>query len=45
MAARSGVMILTPVRGDLFVGYGSAAGAVAGRIKQKGGYYLLLPKK
>ena len=45
IAQDTGSAIKGPVRGDLFVGYGSAAGAVAGRMKQKGGYYLLLPKK
>ena len=45
IAQDTGSAIKGPVRGDLFVGFGSAAGAVAGRMKQRGGYYLLLPKK
>jgi len=45
IAQDTGSAIKGPVRGDLFVGYGSQAGAVAGRMKQRGGYYLLLPKK
>ncbi|NQV85361.1 MAG: murein transglycosylase A [Rhodospirillales bacterium] len=41
----TGSAIKGPVRGDLFVGFGSTAGAVAGRMKQRGEFYLLLPKK
>jgi membrane-bound lytic murein transglycosylase len=32
------------VRGDLDCGPGPAAGAQAGAMQQRGGYYLLLPK-
>ncbi len=45
IAQDTGSAIKGPVRGDLFVGYGAAAGAMAGQMKQKGTYYLLLPKK
>ena len=45
IAQDTGSAIKGPVRGDLFIGFGSAAGAVAGRMKQPGVYYLLLPKK
>ncbi|MBT3305146.1 MAG: murein transglycosylase A [Alphaproteobacteria bacterium] len=45
VAQDTGSAIKGPVRGDLFVGFGSTAGAIAGRMKQPGEYYLLLPKK
>lgn len=45
IAQDTGSAIKGPVRGDLFIGFGSAAGAIAGRMKQSGRYYLLLPKK
>ncbi len=45
IAQDTGSAIKGPVRGDLFVGYGAAAGALAGQMKQEGRYYLLLPKK
>ncbi len=45
IAQDTGSAIKGPIRGDLFVGYGAAAGAMAGQMKQKGTYYLLLPKK
>ncbi|MBI3113983.1 MAG: murein transglycosylase A [Rhodospirillales bacterium] len=41
----TGSAIKGPVRGDLFVGFGAAAGMTAGAMKQDGVYYLLLPKK
>jgi membrane-bound lytic murein transglycosylase A len=44
IAQDTGSAIKGPVRGDLFVGYGAAAGALAGQMKQEGTYYLLLPK-
>jgi len=40
----TGSAIKGPVRGDLFIGFGAAAGAVAGAMRQEGIYYLLLPK-
>ena len=45
IAQDTGSAIKGPVRGDLFVGYGTPAGLMAGRMKQTGRYYLLLPKK
>jgi len=39
-----GAAIKGPVRGDLFWGAGEAALEYAGRMKERGGYYLLLPK-
>ncbi len=45
IAQDTGSAIKGPVRGDLFVGYGAAAGGMAGRMKQEGTYYLLLPNK
>ena len=39
-----GSAIKGPVRGDLFWGAGEPALEQAGRMKQRGGYYLLLPK-
>lgn len=40
----SGSAIKGPVRGDLFFGFGNAAGIEAGQMKEAGTYYLLLPK-
>lgn len=45
IAQDTGSAIKGPVRGDLFIGFGPAAGAIAGRMKQRGQYFLLLPKK
>ena len=45
IAQDTGSAIKGTIRGDLFVGYGAAAGVLAGQMKQKGTYYLLLPKK
>jgi membrane-bound lytic murein transglycosylase A len=39
-----GGAIKGPVRGDFFWGYGEEALHYAGRMKQTGRYYLLLPK-
>lgn len=44
VAQDTGGAIRGPVRGDLFCGTGAAAGAQAGAMQQRGGYYLLLPK-
>jgi membrane-bound lytic murein transglycosylase A len=40
-----GGAIRGPVRGDVFWGFGRAAEAIAGRMKQTGQLYVLLPKK
>lgn len=40
----TGSAIRGPVRGDFFWGYGAAAGDKAGRMKEKGRIYLLLPR-
>ena len=40
----TGSAIKGPVRGDLYIGHGFKAGKIAGQMKQKGKYYLLLPK-
>ena len=44
VAQDTGGAIKGPVRGDLFWGFGAAAAERAGPMKQKGRYYLLLPK-
>ncbi len=44
VAQDTGGAIKGPVRGDFFWGSGEAALEQAGRMKQKGGYYLLLPR-
>ncbi|MCC7259646.1 MAG: murein transglycosylase A [Alphaproteobacteria bacterium] len=44
IAQDTGGAIRGPVRGDIFFGYGEAAGATAGLMKNPGEYYLLLPK-
>lgn len=44
IAQDTGSAIKGPVRGDLFVGFGKAAGLMAGAMKQQGNYYLLLPR-
>ncbi len=44
VAQDTGGAIKGPVRGDLFWGFGDTAAAKAGQMKQKGRYYLLLPK-
>ena len=45
VAQDTGSAIKGPVRGDLFVGFGSTAGVVAGEMRESGIYFLLLPKK
>ncbi|MEK9755052.1 MAG: murein transglycosylase A [Rhodospirillaceae bacterium] len=44
MAQDTGSAIKGPVRGDLFWGYGAAAGDKAGIMKERGRYFLLLPR-
>ena len=44
VAQDTGGAIRGPVRGDLFWGAGAAAAERAGRMKEEGGYVLLLPK-
>ena len=44
VAQDSGSAIKGPVRGDFFWGAGEPALAQAGRMRQRGAYYLLLPK-
>ena len=44
VAQDSGSAIRGPVRGDVFWGTGDDAGAVAGRMKHAGRYWLLLPR-
>lgn len=44
LAQDTGGAIRGPVRGDIFFGAGDAAGELAGRMKQAGDWYLLLPK-
>ena len=45
VAQDTGSAIKGPVRGDLFFGFGPAAGIGAGQMKEKGSYYLLLPNR
>ena len=44
MAQDTGSAIRSPVRGDVFWGFGDAALALAGRMRSRGSYYLLLPR-
>lgn len=44
IAQDTGSAIKGPVRGDLFVGFGKAAAMMAGAMRQRGNYYLLLPR-
>jgi len=44
VAQDTGGAITGPVRGDLFWGFGAAAGETAGRMRHRGGYVLLLPR-
>lgn len=44
IAQDTGGAITGPVRGDVFWGYGREAGERAGKMKEPGGYVLLLPK-
>jgi membrane-bound lytic murein transglycosylase A len=43
VAQDSGGAIRGPVRGDLFFGYGHDAESMAGRMKARGHYYVLVP--
>ena len=44
VAQDTGSAIRGPVRGDVYWGTGAAAGAVAGRMRHEGRYWLLLPR-
>ena len=44
VAQDTGGAIKGPVRGDLFWGFGPAAETMAGRMRARGEYYLLLPR-
>ena len=44
VAQDTGGAIRGPVRGDVFWGFGAEAAERAGRMKSRGGYWLLLPK-
>ena len=44
LAQDIGGAIKGPVRGDIFFGWGAEAEAMAGRMKQQGAAYLLLPR-
>ena len=44
VAQDTGGAIRGPVRGDVFWGYGERAEALAGPMKSKGQYWILLPK-
>jgi membrane-bound lytic murein transglycosylase A len=44
VAQDTGSAIKGPVRGDLFFGAGAAAAERAGRMRQRGRYFLLLPR-
>ncbi|WP_430911417.1 murein transglycosylase A [Methylobacterium sp. sgz302541] len=45
VAADTGSAIVGPARGDLFVGTGAQAGAVAGDLRDAVGFVVLLPKR
>lgn len=45
VAQDTGGAIRGPIRGDVFWGTGKKAGAIAGRMKNKGVYWLFLPRK
>ncbi|MCC7271481.1 MAG: MltA domain-containing protein [Alphaproteobacteria bacterium] len=45
VAQDTGGAIRGPVRGDVFWGFGPDAAERAGRMKSRGGYWLLLPKE
>jgi membrane-bound lytic murein transglycosylase A len=45
IAQDTGGAIKGPVRGDVFFGAGPTAAGLAGRMKHKGRYWILLPKK
>ncbi|MFC7052428.1 murein transglycosylase A [Hansschlegelia quercus] len=44
VAQDTGSAILGPARGDLFVGSGDQAGAIAGAMRDEADFYVLLPK-
>ncbi len=44
IAQDTGGAISGPIRGDVFWGFGAEAESVAGRMKHRGRYYLLLPR-
>ncbi len=44
IAQDTGGAIRGPVRGDVYWGHGETAAAIAGRMKSRGRYFLLLPK-
>lgn len=44
IAQDTGSAIVGPARADLFFGSGTAAGAVAGRIRHPGAFFLLVPR-
>jgi len=44
VAQDTGGAIKGPVRGDLFWGYGDSALAIAGRMKSRGTFFLLVPR-
>ncbi len=44
VAQDTGGAIRGPVRGDLFLGWGEAAGERAGRMRMRGRYWMLLPR-
>jgi membrane-bound lytic murein transglycosylase A len=44
MTQDTGGAIKSPARVDVFCGYGFKAGELAGKFKERGTYYLLLPK-
>lgn len=45
VAQDTGSAIKGPVRGDLFWGFGPRAEEMAGRMRSRGSYYLLIPRK
>lgn len=45
IAQDTGGAIKGPVRGDVFWGEGEKAGAIAGRMKNKGHYWVMLPRE
>lgn len=45
VAQDTGSAIRGPVRGDLFWGFGKEAAAAAGEMKERGAYYVLLPRR
>jgi len=45
MAQDTGAAIKGAIRGDIFFGTGKAAGEIAGRVKEPGRMFILLPKK